>query len=452
MFGEEQPWFKIYEKLNAFKEIKIDDDENLLTFLASRLTKFEHLPMYENMQKIFTFGEVDKISKSIANFLMGKFEKGSVIAVHMPNIIQVPITIISILRAGMTVLPLNPLYTPVELEYILSEAKVKCVFTLENFAFNLVHIYKNIDSLKSIIVTKIGDIFGAPKRLFINFVLKHIKKIVPDYSFNIATLGWLEVVKKGSGKEYAPPQIDNEEIAFLQYTSGTTCKAKGVLISHKNILANIKQISAYCYPLQEGKEAFFSPLPLYHAYALMLNFWTPLNLGANSSLITNPKNVKALIDSFRHNKISVVIAINPLFKALLKDKNFAKLDFSNLKFGLAGGTVIERNTEDLWFETTKVHVVAGFGLTEASPCVACNFVDNKNFKSGTVGVPLLGTEIKIVDLKTGKEVGIGEEGNLWVRGPQVAKEYLNNPAETKKNFVDGWLVSGDVVKMDEEGF
>ena len=447
-----EPWFKIYDKLKIPREISIDDNENLLTFFESRFEKFHDLPMYENMNKVFTFGEVDKISKSIANSLMDKFDKGNVIAVHMPNIIQMPIAIISILRAGLKVVPLNPLYTPTELEYMLKDANVKGIFTLENFAFNLMPVYKNVESLKTIIVTTIGDIFGPMKRTFINFVLKHIKKIVPDYKFEIETLDWRNVIKKGSYKKYFQPQLQNNDTAFIQYTSGTTCKSKGVLISHKNILANIKQIATYCYPLEEGKETFFSPLPLYHSYALMLNFWMPFHLGAKSALITNPKKVQTMIDSFRFNQISIVIAINPLFKMLVKNKKFLKLDFSHMKFGLSGGTVIDSEIADIWFNITKKHVVAGFGLTEASPCVACNFVDNKNFKDGTVGVPLPSTEIKIVDLQTKKEVGIGEEGNMWIRGPQVAQGYLNNPAENEKNFVDGWLVSGDIAKIDEDGF
>lgn len=451
MYEKEEPWFKIYNKLNIPKEINIDDNENLLTFLKTQFEKFRDLPMYENMNKIFTFGEVDKISKSIANFLMEKFDKGDAIAVHMPNIIQMPVAIISILRAGMKVVPLNPLYTPTELEYMLKDAGVKGIFTLENFAFNLASVYKNT-ALKTVIVTSIGDIFGAAKRYFINFILRHLKKIVPSYKFDIETLDWKTVIKEGKDKQYVQPQLSNEDISFIQYTSGTTCKAKGVLISHKNILANIKQIATYCYPLEEGKEIFFTPLPLYHSYALMLSFWTPLRLGAMSALITNPKKVQTMIDCFRFNKISVIIAIKPLFKLLLQNKKFLKLDFSNIKVGLSGGTAIDHEVEDAWFKLTKKHIVSGFGLTEASPCVACNFIDNINFKDGTVGVPLPSTEIKIVDLQTGKEVGIGEEGNMWIRGPQVSKGYLNNPVENEKNFVDGWLISGDVVKIDEDGF
>jgi long-chain acyl-CoA synthetase len=451
MYEKEEPWFKIYNKLNIPKEINIDDNENLLTFLKTQFEKFRDLPMYENMNKIFTFGEVDKISKSIANFLMEKFDKGDAIAVHMPNIIQMPVAIISILRAGMKVVPLNPLYTPTELEYMLKDAGVKGIFTLENFAFNLASVYKNT-ALKTVIVTSIGDIFGAAKRCFINFILRHVKKIIPSYKFDIETLDWKTVIKEGKDKQYVQPQLSNEDISFIQYTSGTTCKAKGVLISHQNILANIKQIATYCYPLEEGKEIFFTPLPLYHSYALMLNFWTSLRLGAMCALITNPKKVQTMIDCFRFNKISVIIAIKPLFKLLLQNKKFLKLDFSNIKFGLSGGTAIDHEVEDAWFKLTKKHIVSGFGLTEASPCVACNFVDNINFKDGTVGVPLPSTEIKIVDLQTGKEVGIGEEGNMWIRGPQVAKGYLNNPVENEKNFVDGWLISGDVVKIDEDGF
>ena len=451
MYEKEEPWFKIYNKLNIPKEINIDDNENLLTFLKTQFEKFRDLPMYENMNKIFTFGEVDKISKSIANFLMEKFDKGDAIAVHMPNIIQMPVAIISILRAGMKVVPLNPLYTPTELEYMLKDAGVKGIFTLENFAFNLASVYKNT-ALKTVIVTSIGDIFGAAKRCFINFILRHVKKIVPSYKFDIETLDWKTVIKEGKDKQYVQPQLSNEDISFIQYTSGTTCKAKGVLISHKNILANIKQIATYCYPLEEGKESFFTPLPLYHSYALMLSFWTPLRLGAMSALITNPKKVQTMIDCFRFNKISVIIAIKPLFKLLLQNKKFLKLDFSNIKVGLSGGTAIDHEVEDAWFKLTKKHIVSGFGLTEASPCVACNFIDNINFKDGTVGVPIPSTEIKIVDLQTGKEVGIGEEGNMWIRGPQVAKGYLNNPVENEKNFVDGWLISGDVVKIDEDGF
>lgn len=451
MYEKEEPWFKIYNKLNIPKEINIDDNENLLTFLKTQFEKFRDLPMYENMNKIFTFGEVDKISKSIANFLMEKFDKGDAIAVHMPNIIQMPVAIISILRAGMKVVPLNPLYTPTELEYMLKDASVKCIFTLENFAFNLASVYKNT-ALKTVIVTSIGDIFGAAKRCFINFILKHIKKIVPSYKFDIETFDWKTVIKEGKDKQYVQPQLSNEDISFIQYTSGTTCKAKGVLISHKNILANIKQIATYCYPLEEGKEIFFTPLPLYHSYALMLNFWTSLRLGAMCALITNPRKVQTMIDCFRFNKISVIIAIKPLFKLLLQNKKFLKLDFSNIKFGLSGGTAIDHEVEDAWFKLTKKHIVSGFGLTEAAPCVACNFIDNINFKDGTVGVPIPSTEIKIVDLQTGKEVGIGEEGNMWIRGPQVSKGYLNNPVENEKNFVDGWLISGDVVKIDEDGF
>ncbi len=447
-----EPWDKIYQKLKIPPHINIDEGENLVTFLEEHMSKFKDLPMYENMQKVVTFSEVDKISKSIATFLMEKFEKGSVIAVHMPNIIQLPITLIAILRAGMTVLPLNPLYTAVELEYTLRDANAQCVFTLENFAFNLAAIHKNVESLKAVVITSIGDIFSFTKRTFVNFVLRHVKRIVPSYHFELKKFGWRELVSLGQRKKYEAPEIKNEDIAFLQYTSGTTCKAKGVLLSHKNILANIKQVHSYCYPLKEGKETFFTPLPLYHSYALMLNFWIPIKLGAKSALITNPKKVSTMVDSFRFNNISLIIAISPLYKLLVNDKDFAKLDLSSLRVALSGGSALDPEISQRWFDLTKVNIVAGYGLTESSPCLSCNFVDNINFKNGTVGVPLPSTKFKFVDINTGKEVKLGEEGVMWVKGPQVAKKYHNNDVETEKNFVDGWLVTGDIGKMDEDGF
>lgn len=448
------PWFQHYPASVPY-EIVLDPGETLVTFIESAFEKYKNLPMLENMGKILTYGEIDQLTKAFAAYLhkYTSLKAGDHVAIQLPNLLQNPIAILGTLRAGMTVVSVNPLYTAYELEQQLKDAGAKGIIILSNFAHNLASVIQNIPTLKSVIITEIGDMLGKFKGCITNFVVKHIKKLVPPYEFpatlQITSLN--QVLRLGKKAPFHRINPSSEAPAFLQYTGGTTGVSKGVVLKHKHILANMRQMLAFIQTrLEGGKEVFITPLPLYHIFALTVNLWAALQIGAKSVLITNPRDINGLIKELRTHPFTCLLGVNTLFNALLANPQLASVDFSHLKISLAGGVALQDVVAEKWEQLTGNPLIEGYGLTEASPCVACN-IPNGTHRRGTIGTPLPSTQVKIVD-ENNQEVAPGQPGHLLVKGPQVMDEYWNNPEETKQAFVDGWLQTGDIASISPDGF
>jgi len=448
------PWFQHYP-MSVPYEISLSPHETLITFLEAAFEKYSNLPMLENMSKILTYGEVDQLTKAFVAYLQKytSLKPGDHVAIQLPNLLQNPIAILSTLRAGMTVVNVNPLYTAYELEQQLKDAGAKGIIILANFAHNLASVIQDIPALKTIIVTEVGDMLGKFKGYVTNFAVKYIKKLVPPYQFpnNLEVIRLNQVLSLGKATPFHRVTPSNEDSAFIQYTGGTTGISKGVVLKHKHILANMRQMLTFMQTtLAEGKEVFISPLPLYHIFALTVNLWASMQIGAKSVLITNPRDVNGLIKELRKHPFSCLIGVNTLFNALLANPQLTSVDFSHLKISLAGGVALQDAIAEKWEQLTGNPLIEGYGLTEASPCVACN-IPNGTHRRGTIGIPLPSTQVKIVD-ENNQEVFPGQPGHLLVKGPQVMDEYWNNPEETKQAFVDDWLQTGDIASISPDGF
>ncbi|CAB0149697.1 Long-chain-fatty-acid--CoA ligase [Pseudidiomarina piscicola] len=406
---------------------------------------------YVNMDREMSFDELDAQSKNFAAYLQHKgLQKGDAIAVMMPNLLQYPVALFGILRAGLTVVNVNPLYTPRELKHQLSDAKCKGIVILENFAHTLEKVIDDLD-VKHVILTSIGDLMPAPKRWLVNFVVKHVKRMVPSYTLH-GTVRFNDVVAKGAKVSYQRPEISGDDLAFLQYTGGTTGLAKGAMLSHRNMVANLEQVSAIVAPLvNDGEETVITALPLYHIFALTANCLTFLKHGGRNVLITNPRDMPGFIKELGKHQFSIIMGVNTLFNGLLNTEGFKDLNFSNLKIALGGGMAVQRSVAEHWERVTKKRLLEGYGLTECSPVVTVNPTDIEHY-NGTIGLPLPSTDVRVVDTETGEVLEQGEEGELQVRGPQVMVGYLNQPEETGKVMHDGWFMTGDIGLMDEQGF
>ena len=312
-------------------------------------------------------------------------------------------------------------------------------------------VYKEVPTLRQVIVTRIFDILGRVKRFNMEFILKYIKKMIPSFHFD-NMVKWSDLIK-GKGQSSQECDIRGDDIAFYIYTSGTTSHPKGVILKHSNILSNVKQIHNYCHLLKDGSgEVFLGPLPLYHRFALMLQMWYPMSIGAKLAVVTNPRNIKSVIKSYRRNKCTIIIGIETLFRSLLNNKGFCNhTSFRNLKITISGGASIDPTTLQKWYKVTHNHMITGYGITEASPCIICNYIDQIHHRDMTVGLPIPSTQVKIID-SNGNELPNGESGELIVKGPQVSCGYLNKPEETAQNFRNGWLYTGDIAQLSDDGF
>jgi long-chain acyl-CoA synthetase len=431
----------------------IDPDryESLVSFFEECFERYHSLPMYENMGKMLTYCEVNKLSKTFAAYLQRhtNLRPGDHIAIQLPNLLQYPIALLGILRAGMVIVNLNPLYTSYEMEYQLQDSKAKAIVLLTNFAHKLEEILSKT-AIKTIITTEVGDMLGGFKGPLVNFAVKHIKRMVSRYDLPQA-ITWKKMLKAGKQKNFRRVCPSHHQTAFIQYTGGTTGVSKGAVLTHRNILSNIEQMTAYMrIILQEKQEIVITPLPLYHIFSLIVNLLSMMHIGAKNVLITNPRNIKGFIKELRKHRFTCISGVNTLFNMLLAHKAFASLDFSSLKISLAGGVALQETVAKQWEVTTGTPLVEGYGLTEASPAVTCNMLDGSH-RIGTIGIPLPSTTVKIVD-DSGKEVTCGTPGNLLVKGPQVMQGYWQQPEETAQVFTKGWLQTGDIAVMDLSGF
>ncbi|WP_440056436.1 long-chain-fatty-acid--CoA ligase FadD (plasmid) [Pseudoalteromonas sp. T1lg65] len=445
----EKIWLKRYPE-GMPETIDPEHYNSLLELFEKSFSEFAQLPAYTNMGKTLTYQQVDEKTKAIASYIQNdlKLGKGDKIAVMMPNLLQTPISILGVLRAGCTVVNVNPLYTVRELEHQLNDSEAKAIFILANFAHTLEQALPQTQ-VKHIVLTEIGDMLGGVKKHLVNFVVKRLKKMVPEY--RIANTIPFKSVVSAPVSGYSKPEVNLNDLAFLQYTGGTTGVSKGAMLTHGNMVANLEQVSG-CLDkvLNTGKEVVITALPLYHIFALTANCLTFMKYGGHNILITNPRDMPAFVKELAKYPFTAITGVNTLFNGLLNTPGFSDLDFSTLKMSLGGGMAVQRPVAERWQAVTKSKLMEGYGLTECAPLVTICPYDLDGY-NGSIGLPAPSTDIKII-AEDGSECPRGEPGELCVKGPQVMAGYYNRPDATAECLQDGWFATGDIATYDEEGF
>jgi len=444
-------WLKNYQS-GVAHEIDTNTFKSIVDVFERAVQKFRDRPAIANMDKILSYGDLDRLSADFASYLQHQLTlpKGSRIAIMMPNLLQYPIAVFGALRAGLTVVNVNPLYTPRELEHQLNDAGVDTIVILENFANVLEEVLPRTQ-VKHVIVTAVGDLLGFPRAQLVNFVVRKVKKMVPPWRIPGA-VGFNDALAQGRRRPLEPVDIGHDDIAFLQYTGGTTGVAKGAMLLHSNIIANMLQAGEWVKPVvREGQEVIITALPLYHIFSLTANLMVFTEVGALNVMITNPRDIPGFIKEIKKYKITAMTGVNTLFNALLHHPDFASVDFSTWRLALGGGMAVQKAVADKWKQVTDVTLAEAYGLTETSPAACINPLDIPEY-NGTIGLPVPSTEISIRDTD-GNEVPLGQSGELCIRGPQVMKGYWNRPDETAKVIgPDGFLATGDMAVMTQEGF
>ncbi|HPG94174.1 MAG TPA: AMP-binding protein [Dokdonella sp.] len=446
-----RPWLDHYPK-GVPQEINLDEFPSIIALLENCFDRFRHRPAFSNMGRTINYGDLDRLSQQFARFLVNdlKCVKGDRIAMMMPNVLQYPIAICGALRAGMIIVNTNPMYTARELKHQLEDSGASAIIVLDNFAHTVASVAADTQ-VRHIITTGLGDLLGFPKSVITNFVVKHVKKLVPPFSLPGA-IRFNSALGRGSNGPPPKPQVAADDIAFLQYTGGTTGVAKGAMLTHRNMIANMQQASAWIGAgMQEGEEVIITALPLYHIFALTANCLTFMKLGGHNYLITNPRDMKGFVAELGRIRYTSITGVNTLFNGLLNTPGFNDLDFSSVRMTLGGGMAVQRAVADRWKKVTGSTLAEAYGLTETSPAVCINPLDIAEY-NGSIGLPIPSTEVNIQD-DEGIAQPIGQIGELCVRGPQVMKGYWNRPEETAKIIdAQGWLHTGDIARMDEKGF
>ena len=447
----EKVWLNSYpEGIPA--EIDVDAFASIGELFEKSVAAFGAKDAYVNMGKAITYAELYRLSRDFAAYCQSVLglAKGARIALMLPNVLQYPIAMFGALRAGCIVVSCNPLYTPRELEHQLRDSGAEAIVIVDNFA----HVLQGVvgrTAVKHVISTGLGDMLGFPKRTLVNFVVKHVKKMVPAWDIPQA-VPFLDALARGAGAAFEPVDVGHADIAFLQYTGGTTGVSKGAMLTHRNIIANLQQAHAWISAaVGSGCETIVTALPLYHIFALTANCLTFFKLGATNLLITNPRDIPGFVKELGKYPFSVITGVNTLFNALLNNPDFAKLNFSTLRVTLGGGMAVQKSVADRWQQVTGTALIEAYGLTETSPAATINPIDLPGY-NGSIGLPISSTEVAIRN-EDGRDVPLGQAGELCVRGPQVMKGYWNRPEETANVIMpDGFLRTGDVAVMDEKGF
>lgn len=447
----EKVWLNSYPD-GVEPEINLDQYQSIVDIFNESVNNFADKPAFTNLGQTLSFADLERESAKFASYLQHtlKLPKGSRVAIMMPNLLQYPIAIFGVLRAGMTVVNVNPLYTPRELKHQLNDSQTTNIVIVENFARTLEEIIDET-SVQNVVLTEIGDSCGWLKRKLVNFVVRKVKKMVPEHSLGARAHRFNQALKFGSEQSFKPANVTQDDIAFLQYTGGTTGVAKGAILLHRNMVANILQASAWLKPLiQEGKEIIITALPLYHIFSLTANCMTFMKYGGLNVLVTNPRDMPGFIKELKQFKFTAITGVNTLFNGLLNTDGFSDLDFSSLKMTLGGGMAVQEAVAKRWQSVTGTPLLEAYGLTETAPAVTINPMNLTEY-NGTIGLPVPSTEVEVRDEK-GKALGFNEPGELWVKGPQVMAGYLGRPEETNKVIQDGWLSTGDIALMTEQGF
>lgn len=445
----EKIWFQNYPE-GAQSVIDTSKYVTILDMFDKAIREHPDRAAYINMGKTLTFRKLEERSRAFAAYLQNelKLQKGDRVALMMPNLLQYPIALFGVLRAGLVVVNVNPLYTPRELEHQLQDSGAKAIVVVSNFASTVEKVVFNT-AVKHVILTRMGDQLSFGKRTLVNFVVKYIKKLVPKYKLPNAST-FREALSVGKHRQYIRPHLSRDDLAFLQYTGGTTGVAKGSMLSHGNIITNVFQAKWIAEPFvgdhKNAREAILA-LPMYHIFALTTNCLLFIELGITAILITNPRDIDGFIKEMKKHRFVAITGVNTLFNALLNNENFKEIDFSSLKLSVGGGMAVQQSVASRWHDTTGCSIIEGYGMTECSPLIAACPI-NVVKHNGTIGVPVPNTDIKIIK-DDGSEAAIGEAGELCVKGEQVMLGYWQRPEATAEVMKDGWLATGDIVMMDE---
>ncbi len=445
------PWIKNYPE-GIPPEIHLYDHHSLVDLFEKSCKKYRDKEAFENMGVALTFGQVDKLSEDFAAYLQSLgLQKGDRIAIQMPNVLQFPVAFFGALRAGLIVVNTNPLYTPREMEHQFKDSEAKAIVIVANFAHSLEKVIGHT-SIKHVIVTQLGDMLGGLKGMVVNFVVKHIKKMVPAYSLPMA-VSFNDALKKGTAISLSKPTLTTDDTAVLQYTGGTTGISKGAQLSHGNLIAHNSMVTFWFNPFLKQhpgtQEVIITAIPMYHIFALSVNGILMFSEGAKSILITNPRDIPGFVKELKKHKFSIITGVNTLFNGLLNNPDFAKLDFSFLKGAVGGGMAVQDVVARKWEQVTGKPLVEGYGLSETSPVLCCNPLDGTH-QMGTIGLPMPSTEVSIFD-DEGNQLPQGETGEICARGPQVMSGYWQKD-NTSVFFPSGWFRTGDIGLMNDQGF
>ena len=446
----ERHWLKSYPQ-GVPAEITVNPDESVVDLFEAACHEFADQIAYISMGKTLTYRELDEQSLAFARYLQSQgLQPGDRVALMMPNVLQYPITLFGTLRAGGVVVNCNPLYTPRELEHQLSDSGATFIVILENFAHTLENVLTKTD-IRHVVVTPFGESIGGIKGAIVNLVVRRVKKLVPAWSIS-AAISLKAALAKGASTPLKRPTLRTTDIAFLQYTGGTTGVSKGAILTHGNIVANVRQAEAWIDPVvKRGQEFIVTALPLYHIFALTANCLTFMRIGAKNLLIANPRDIPGFIKEWRKYPVTVFTGVNTLFNALLNNAEFRALDFKTLRLTLGGGMAVQKPIADRWRAVTKSPLTQAYGLTETSPAATINPLTEDHF-TGSIGLPISSTEVSIRD-DLGQPVEIGQVGEICVRGPQVTQGYWRRPEESRNVlYPDGFLKTGDMGTIDSAGF
>ncbi|MFY0185730.1 long-chain fatty acid--CoA ligase [Stenotrophomonas sp. PUT21] len=447
----ERPWLQSYPK-GVPAEIDVNEFHSVSAVFDTSVAKFRDRPAYSSFGKVLTYGETDALVEQFAAYLLGELQlkKGDRVALMMPNCLQYPIATFGVLRAGLTVVNVNPLYTARELKHQLVDSGAAVLVVVDNFCDTVQQVIADTP-IKHVVTTGLGDMLGA-KGIVVNFVLKYIKKMVPNYSLRGA-IRFNQALKLGSRHTLPKVEIDHDDVAFLQYTGGTTGVAKGAMLTNRNLVANMQQASAWISAsgIEMGKEVIITALPLYHIFALTANGLVFMKFGGCNYLITNPRDMKGFVKELKATRFTAITGVNTLFNGLLNTPGFDEVDFSSLKVTLGGGMAVQRAVAERWKKVTGVTLVEAYGLTETSPAACINPLNLAEY-NGAIGLPIPSTDACVKD-DAGKTLSAGEVGELCIKGPQVMKGYWQRPEDTAQAVdAEGWLHTGDMARMDEQGF
>jgi len=443
-------WLKSYPE-GVPADIDSTQFRSITHLLEEAFRKYADRNAYVCMDKFLTYGELDKLSQRMAAWLQNKgLSPGARVAIMMPNVLQYPVAMAAVLRAGYTVVNVNPLYTPRELQHQLVDSGAEAIIVLENFATTLQQVVANT-RVKHVVVASMGDMLGLLKGTIVNLVVRKVKKMVPAYSLP-GSISFNKMMAQASGLTLQPVKQGHDDIAFLQYTGGTTGVSKGAVLLHRNIIANVLQNEAWLQFKHTGEQlVFVAALPLYHIYSLTVSAFMGMRMGGLTLLIPNPRDIPGFVKELSKYRVAVLPAVNTLYNALLNNAEFSKLDFSSYSVCNGGGMAVQQAVADKWLKVTGTPIIEGYGLSETSPVATANRVDIKEF-TGTIGLPIPSTEIAILD-DDGQPVPLGQTGEIAIRGPQVMAGYWNRLDETAKTMTaDGFFKTGDIGIMDERGY
>ena len=447
----ERVWLESYTE-GTPHEINPDAYPSLAAIIDEAIARFPDRPAFENMGVRITFAELDRLAKDFAGYLTSEagLARGDRVALMMPNLLQYPVALVGALRAGLVVVNTNPLYTARELRHQLADSGARAIVVLENFGHVLEECIDDTE-VKHVVVTGLGDMLGFPKSALVNFVVRHVKKLVPPFRIDGA-VRWKDALASGRGAAAGSADLNGDDLAFLQYTGGTTGVSKGAMLTHRNMIASVLQADGFLRPFaREGEEVVITALPLYHIFALAVNGLLYMRFGGLNVLITNPRDMPGFVKTLKGVRFTVITGVNTLFNGLMNTAGFSELDFSPLRISVGGGMAVQSAVAERWKAMTGVALLEGYGLTETAPCACMNPLHLQDY-TGTVGVPMSSTECRVVD-EAGNALPVDTPGELCIRGPQVMRGYWNRQEDTAAAVdEEGWFRSGDIAEMDARGF